>query len=285
MRTKSKIRGCGLVLAVLTLIVSMPELARAQQSGLFPLKPIKRQRVPCDQEDPVYKLYKDKYFGYHPPCWRPFPSGWGCPSPEKPNVEKAFKDVKLGAGGTAPSGETEEMPEGEQPLGQPDIPALPGRERSPFDTPVPPGGDRPSNPAAPRQNPRQPDPFEQPDANPASNPGAAPAAPRTGRAQPASPLTGEGSPELSAPEQPVRLEGTQANRSPRDDDDGPILSVGDITVPPVARADDAFGTQAAQNTTITADGAPTQPVPANSAPRRGFLSGLFNNLGLNWIRR
>ncbi len=282
MRTNSKIRGCGLVLAVLTLIVSMPELARAQQSGLFPLAPIKRQRVPCDQEDPVYKVYKEKYFGYHPPCWRPFPSGWGCPSPEKPDVEKAFKELKLGAGGTAPSGETAEMPEGEQPLGQPDIPALPGRERSPFDTPVPPGGDRPANPAAPRQEQRQPaSPFDSPEPNPPGNPAAAP---RAGRAQPASPLTGEGGPELSAPEQPVRLEGTQASRSPRDDD-GPLLSVGAITVPPVTSADDPFGAQPAQSGPTTTDVAATQPVPAGSAPRRGFLSGLFNNLGLNWIRR
>ena len=96
MRTKSRSRGRGLVLAVLTLIVSMPELARAQQSGLFPLAPIKRQRVPCDQEDPVYKIYKEKYFGYHPTCWRPFPTGWGCPSPEKPDVEKSFRERKLG---------------------------------------------------------------------------------------------------------------------------------------------------------------------------------------------
>ena len=281
MRTKSKVRRCGLVLAVLTLIVSMPELARAQQSGLFPLAPIKRQRVPCDQEDPVYKVYKEKYFGYHPPCWRPFPTGWGCPSPAKPDVEKAFKELKLGAGGNASSAETEEMQQGDQPQGRPEIPDLPGGGRSPFEQAVPPGG---ANPAAPRQNPRQPDPFEQPDAKPAGNPGAAPAAPRTGRAQPASPLTGEGSPELSAPEQPARLEGTQASRSPRDDD-GPLLSVGAITVPPVTSADDAFGAQPAQSGAMTTDAAPTQPVPAGSAPRRGFLSGLFNNLGLNWTRR
>ena len=95
MRTKSRSRGRGLVLAVLTLIMSVPELARAQQSGLFPLAPIKRQRVPCDQEDPVYKIYKEKYFGYHPTCWRPFPTGWGCPSPEKPDVEKAFRERKV----------------------------------------------------------------------------------------------------------------------------------------------------------------------------------------------
>ena len=260
MRTKPKIRGCGLVLAGLTLIVSLPELARAQQSGLFPLAPIKRQRVPCDQEDPVYKGFKaTKYFGYYPPCWRPFPAGWGCPSPEKPDVEKAFKDLKLGAGGIAPSGETGGVQQGDQPLGQPNIPDLP-RERSPFDTPEPPGGNRPANPAAPRQEQREPaSPFDTPGTNPPGNPAGAPAAaPRTGRAQPASPLGGEASPELSAPEQPARLEGTHARRSPHAAADGPLLSVGDITVPPVTSADEAFGAQPAQNATITADAAPAQ---------------------------
>jgi hypothetical protein len=281
MRTTSWIRGCGLVLAVLTLIVSMPELARAQQAGLFPLAPIKRQRVPCDQEDPVYKVYKEKYFGYHPSCWRPFPSGWGCPSPEKPDVEKAFRELKLGAGLNPTTGEPEEMQQGDQPSGRPELPPLPAGARSPFDQPVPPGGDRPANPATPRQGES---PFNAPAAPPANNPGAASTAPRPGRAQPASPLTGEGTPELTAPEQPARLEGTQTSRSPRDDD-GPLLSVGDITVPPVSDADDAFGAGPASSGTTTADATPAQAAPASSPPRRGFLSGLFNNLGWNWTRR
>jgi hypothetical protein len=281
MRTKSRIRKHGLVLAVLTFIVSVPELARAQQSGLFPLAPIKRQRVPCDQEDPVYKIYKEKYFGYHPPCWRPFPTGWGCPSPEKPDVEKSFREMKLGAGGNAPVGESDEMQQGEQPLGRPEIPDLPGGGRSPFEQPVPPGGDKPANPAAPRPGTS---PFDLPAGAPANNPGAAPAAPRSGRVQPARPLTGEGSPELSAPEQPARLEGTQTSRTPRNDD-GPLLSVGDITVPPVSDADDAFGAGPASSGTTTTDATPAQGAPASSPPRRGFLSGLFNNLGWNWTRR
>src|SRR5271169_2736635 len=125
MRTKSRSRRRGLALAVLTLIVSMPELARAQQSGLFPNSPIKRQRVPCDQQDPVYKLYKEKYFGYHPPCWRPFPTGWGCPSPEKPDVEKSFKERKLGTSEDQPAGETDEMQQGDQGPARPELPALP----------------------------------------------------------------------------------------------------------------------------------------------------------------
>ena len=98
MRINSRIRGRVLVLAALIVVVSLPELARAQQTGLFPLAPIKRQRVPCDQEDPIYKTYKHQYFGYHPTCWRQFPTGWGCPSPAAPDREASFKEFPFGGG-------------------------------------------------------------------------------------------------------------------------------------------------------------------------------------------
>jgi hypothetical protein len=291
MRTKSRNRGRGLVLAVLTLIVNMPELARAQQSGLFPLAPIKRQRVPCDQEDPVYKIYKEKYFGYHPSCWRPFPTGWGCPSPAKQDVEKSFKERKLGMPEDAqPGGAIGEMPDAEQPSQRPAPPALPSRTRSPFDPPVT-NGNAPANPAAPRQDPPARSPFETPD-KPADQPGATPAAPREGRARPASaPIGDDGGPLLSAPDQPAQLPGARTSRSTRDDvtrsrdDDGPLLALPEVTLPPVAGSDAPFGTQPAQPGTASADSAPDQTIPANSAPRRGFLSGLFSNLGLNWTRR
>jgi hypothetical protein len=285
MRTKSRSRRRGLVLAALTLIVSMPELARAQQSGLFPLAPIKRQRVPCDQEDPVYKIYKEKYFGYHPTCWRPFPTGWGCPSPEKPDVEKSFREQKLGA--DAPAGMTEEAPQGDQPGQRLDVPALPGGGRSPFEQPSP-NGDRPANPAAPRNEPRRPaSPFDTPD-NP---PAAAPDGPRAGRARSSLPAIAERAPELRAPEQPVRMGGARTTSiAPGDatgpnDDDGPVLALPKVTLPPVGAPDLPFGTQPAETGAMTAEAAPAQPAQANSAPRRGFLSGLFNNLGLNWTRR
>src|SRR5947209_1107901 len=73
------------------LILGAPALVEAQQSGLFPLAPIRRQRVPCPLEDPVYGLYRHEYFGYHPTCWRRFPAGWGCPSPEVPNAAQEFQ--------------------------------------------------------------------------------------------------------------------------------------------------------------------------------------------------
>ncbi len=98
MRTKSRKRYRSLALAVFAGVVFLPELAQAQQTGLFPLAPIRRQRPPCDQEDPVYKTYKQKYFGYHPTCWEPFPKDWGCRSNERADAAKAFKDRPLDAG-------------------------------------------------------------------------------------------------------------------------------------------------------------------------------------------
>ena len=76
----------------LVVVFGAPALVEAQQSGLFPNAPINRERVPCPHEDPVYRLYRHQYFGYHPTCWRRFPEGWGCPSPEAPNVAQAFRD-------------------------------------------------------------------------------------------------------------------------------------------------------------------------------------------------
>src|SRR5262249_19237576 len=65
-------------------LLGLPALAEAQVSGLFPNGVIRRQRVPCEMEDPVYKHYRHEFFGYHPTCWRQFPAGWGCPSPYGP---------------------------------------------------------------------------------------------------------------------------------------------------------------------------------------------------------
>ena len=146
MRTNSRSRGCGLVLAVLTLVSSLPELARAQQTGLFPRMNVRRQRVPCDQEDPIYKVYKHQYYGYHPTCWRTFPSGWGCPSREAPNREQSFKEIPLQAGERLPSLDQPETDEMRPPpaTNRPGMPALPGGARSPFEEEpgAPPGAPR-----------------------------------------------------------------------------------------------------------------------------------------------
>ena len=94
MRTKTASRagmswalGCLIVLAV-------PAFAQAQQMGLFPLGGIQRKRTPCANEDPIYRSIRQEYYGYYPTCWRRFPSGWGCPSPEAPDPEAAFRKLK-----------------------------------------------------------------------------------------------------------------------------------------------------------------------------------------------
>ncbi len=275
MRTNSRRREQGLVLAVLTVVLSLPKLAQAQQGGLFPLAPIKRQRVPCDQEDPIYKIYKQQYFGYHPTCWRKFPEGWGCPSREAPNREQSFKDLPLLSGKdedleTMPP--EDEMPAEARPPGaRPALPNPPTNERSPFEL------DKPDTaPAAPRRRqapPAQTDPFAPP-------PGGTPRANRSQR--PSSPaLPGSDVPALSAPaDQPDVSQGARSARNDSDNrtvvdesEDGPLLALPNLSLPPT----DDFGA----GSTAT-NSAATTPSPA---PRRGLISGLFSNLGWNWTRR
>ena len=250
MRTNSRRREQGLVLAVLTVVLSLPELARAQQGGLFPLSPITRKRVPCDQEDPIYKIYKHQYFGYHPTCWRKFPEGWGCPSREAPNKEQAFKDLPL-LSGTDENPDTmkpeDETPaEGGRPGGRQALPNPPTNERSPFDM------DKPdTTPAPPRGRqapPPRDDPFD-------TAPGATPRASRSPRPT-SSPLSDSDVPVLSAPaDQPVQSQGARSarnddeNRAVADEaEDGPILALPNLSLPP---ADDAGAGSYATNPAST----------------------------------
>ncbi len=290
MRTIFRRRGQGLVLAALALIVGLPERAQAQQTGLFPLAPIRRQRVPCDQQDPTYKIHKYQYFGYHPTCWQPFPAGWGCPSPEAPNKAEAFRKQPFDAGtglNEPGPGNMGPMP-GEPDLTRPEVPPIPGGRPSPFETQ--PGAGRPGNvPAPPGGDTVVPSPFdlEKKDAAP----GATPNAPRAGQERPAAPSAGADPPELTAPtaasdrvtrERNVRADANQEVGTR--DEDGPLLALPSITVPPVDDSGSVFGAQPAQPAATTADSGPN-PAATSPAPRRGFLSGLFNNLGWNWTRR
>jgi hypothetical protein len=267
MRTTFRRRDQGLALAVLTVVLSVPDLALAQQSGLFPLAPITRKRVPCDQEDPIYKTYKYQYFGYHPTCWRPFPQGWGCPSrlaPTKADWDKSYKEIpSLGgapvSAGPAPEGGTPTEPGA--PTTRPTV-TPPSPERSPFDP------DKPEDPfltpAKPGVGPGQPGSTPPPPANP--------------------PQSMNDVPDLSAPaDQPRRGQGTRSTR--RDDDDqpasadagdGPLLALPDINVPAV----DGSGSATAGNTASNSAATGNSP-----APRRGLISGFFSNLGWNWTRR
>jgi hypothetical protein len=277
MRTNSRRRGRGLALAVIAISASVPQMAWAQQSGLFPLHPIKRHRVPCDHEDPIYKINKYQYFGYHPTCWHRFPDGWGCPSSEAPDREKSFKETPLGStseGELAPTPEgrpdTENVPE--RPRGT--LPPVP-RGESPFETtPGAPGANPPGG-AAPRQNPPARDPFEE--LGPRENTPARPT--------PANPPGGN-SPDLSAPaDQPDRNSPPRASRDNgplAGDNDGPALALPNINLPPVADNGSVYEpppNQAANSGSAASAGT------SNTAPRRGLISGFLSNMGINWIRR
>jgi hypothetical protein len=279
-----------LVLAVLTIAMILPERAQAQQTGLFPLAPIRRQRVPCDQEDPIYKEYKIKFFGYHPTCWNRFPDGWGCPSRERPDRAKSFKEIPLGteAGAEQPTGEA---PQGPAERG-PALPAIPGAERSPFilDRPDNAPGAAPAAPRggqAPRPAPPGGDPFDMPDqgapaARPGGNPPAQPPAPRN-----------NGGPNLSPPaDEPAQNPGPRASRGGLGDepaaeaDDAPLLALPNINVPPVDDPTSVFEPKSVVPVPTPGSVAANSAGPgASQPPRRGLLSGLFSSLGLNWTRR
>jgi hypothetical protein len=157
----------------LALVVMAPAAAQAQQTGLFPLQPIKRERVPCPMEDPVYRKYRHEFYGYHPTAWRRFPTGWGFPSPEGPNEKKAFEERKrdtpkslddlggMGPDGAAPGPDGGMPGPGGRP--SPNAPPELPRGRSPFELEAPrvpgeppgaaPGAD-PNTPPAPAPAPR-----------------------------------------------------------------------------------------------------------------------------------
>ncbi len=98
MRTNSRSRGRGLVLAVLTMVVSLPELAQAQQTGLFPLEPIKPAAGSVRPGRPDLQNLQASVFRLSPDVLAAVPSGWGCPSREAPDREQSFKDIPLQAG-------------------------------------------------------------------------------------------------------------------------------------------------------------------------------------------
>jgi hypothetical protein len=284
MRKNSRRRGRGLALAVIALSASLPQMAWAQQSGLFPVHPArKRHKVPCDHEDPIYKISRYQYFGYHPTCWHRFPDGWGCPSADAPDREKSFKETPLGS---REEGELEKPPEPEpgmeapQPRPRGNLPPVPGGERSIFDMPqgapgaAPPGTPPSRRPAAPT------DPFESPDVGGG-------AAPKNNTPKPPAPANPPGGNAAD----PGPSSDLPAPRASRDDDrdgtlaeeaDGPVLALPNISLPPLADANSVYEPPPIQaaNFGNSAPGANT-----SSTMRRGPISGFFSNLGINWLRR
>ena len=110
MLTKSIRRKPAQVLAVLAAVTSLSGLAEAQQSGMFPLHPIRRERTPCPNEEPIYKLYRNQYYGYFPTQWRKFPDNWSLRSRESPNTAEELKNKPIeGPKPFSPDGEGDEM--------------------------------------------------------------------------------------------------------------------------------------------------------------------------------
>lgn len=304
MLTKSISRKPGQVLAVLAAVTSLSGLAEAQQSGLFPLHPIRRERTPCANEEPIYKLYREQYYGYFPTRWRRFPDGWALRSPEGPNTKEELKKNPIeGPKPYSGEGEGEEMPGPAAPGGKPAIPNPPPEERSPFEMDKPGNGAGAApgrrNPAARGNTPApatEASPFDTPETNPAGA-GATP----EGRPQASQPnrrstptLPDPGTPDLAppgdAPPAPPRTSWNQRRSESREKDPGPLLTMSDATLPSVEEASspaDPAGGAAAEtvaNNSAAAD-PETAPAATQPAPRRGPISSFFAGLGLNWLRR
>jgi hypothetical protein len=157
MRTILPRRGRRLGVLVWAIVLGAPALAQAQ---LFPNLPIRRERPDCANENPQYKMIRQEYWGYYPTCWRRFPAGWGCPSPDAPNWEQAKRDIPLDKlpdaedlddDSTPPSNGTDPAQppaEGAPGVRPPVLPELPSDDDSPFTRPVTPPAVIPDSPPA-----------------------------------------------------------------------------------------------------------------------------------------
>jgi hypothetical protein len=249
------------------MIVGAPMLAEAQQGGLFPLAPVRRQRVPCPMEDPTFGLYRQEYYGYFPTCWRRFPPGWGCPSPEAPNPAASFKErprdplPDLRQPGDEPNGAPGDRGNApmEDPRGGTELPRVPSdNSTSPFQL------DRPGDRTAPRPDRNPPPPA---DSNPLDLPG-----PVDG-AKPTKPKAGDVPPPTGLIEQPA-APGLE---------DAPLLALPDPVAPPAAPTSPfaAPGAAALPPPTVLGPGASAfeTPAPAQAPRRTSLLGGLFGGMG------
>ena len=271
MRTRSPSRLGWAVVGALAFVVGAPAVSQAQQSGIFPLAPITRERTPCAMEDPVFKLYRHQYFGYHPTCWRRFPSGWGCASPEAPNPAASFREIPRDVppadtgGGDQPDAEGRPKPgPDEMDGGRPrnpqtpgTLPELPPATRSPFDLdtkPNTPPGDKPSARLRPVAPPVGSDVRESPPV-----------------ADPAPPLTAPASP--TAPADPA-TSGAGAASFSRPRGEAPLLALPDPTAGAgVPNPNPVLGGGFGDSRPSADSGFPNQP-----PKRQGLLSSLFGGL-------
>ncbi len=263
----------------LALVLGAPAFVQAQQTGLFPLAPIRRERVPCPSEDPVYGLYRQQYFGYFPTCWHRFPPGWGCPSAEAPNAAQSFKELPMkppeeapAAPGEEPPGamENEPLPAERAPAPKPsNLPPLPRGERSPFDLDTKPENGTGGNPPAirppavrPQPGPRSASPEAgEPRSDNTESPAAPPVASRPEpREAPSS--EGAGEPLLALPEPGAPGASTPA----------PTPTPAPVTTP--------LPSESVPNAVPDGNGPSAAAPPAQTPQRRSLIRGLLSGLGL-----
>ncbi len=285
----------------MALVLGMPWLAQAQQGGLFPLAPITRQRPPCPMEDPVYELYRHQYFGYFPTCWRQFPAGWGCPSPDAPNVARAFAlKPRTNKPDLTPEGEEPDQPpsdgmRGGDPDAEPENPGrsapdsklpLPPPDRSPFDLDM-----KATSPNSASLSPKKPStgvrtaPTSAPAPTQAPGNGNMSAPPlEFAPARPvAPPSTNSALPPISrnnipatapAPSPSIPSTGTNSANS------GSLMPLPDVGVPTVSSAAPVYNSLPPAAEVIEADPSALPPSQPVQAPRRtSFLGNLFGGFG------
>lgn len=248
----------------LALVLGLPMLAEAQ---LFPNATIKRQRVSCLNEDPVYRMYRQQYYGYFPTCWRRFPDGWGCPSRESSAAEvaKAMQEIQKSVKELSEATQTEEPPattdEGEMPAPLDDrkVPDLPAPGESPFENPARPaapkplddGGEAPAAPAPAAEN-RQAARSDAAVRAPARRPG--------GVSSTVSEIEDLVPPSDVPPIESTPAGETEARTSP---------SLPSAAVPPLG---------AAAGTPVTVPGPSSAVAPVQAPARRTLIGGLFDNI-------
>ncbi len=257
MRTRSRRQDGWALAAALAFIAGVPAVSHAQQSGLFPLAPIKRQRTPCIMEDPVYRMYRQQFYGYHPTCWRKFPPGWGCPSPEAPNPAASFAVIPR-----------DKPPADVNTEGQPE--AAPGAMP---DEPLPSPGAGSGTPARPPANPNNLPPLPPGDRSPFDLDTKPTTPPAGGATPPATPPGGLGVKDEAPavePAAPVNVPASStapsaSTSAPASNPGGdlPVLALPDPTTPVPA----TFGVANPQPTAYNA--------PAQAPRRAGLLGNLF----------
>ncbi|MDR3636712.1 MAG: hypothetical protein P4L84_23110 [Isosphaeraceae bacterium] len=270
-RTWSRLRSQAVW--ALALIVVVPAVAEAQQTGLFPLRPIRRERVPCAAEDPVYRMHREQYYGYFPTCWRRFPPGWGCLSPEAPDPAASFKQYQRTP---PPDYRSDEEPDGGMGTDDRDLGPRRGGDTSPNPSPLPPP------PAGGRDlfQLDSPKPGNSPATPPPSNPSDLPA--------PGAPAN-RSTPSIKPSSSTARPASAEIGLAPREAPTGPGAGEPLLALPeppaagappapvinPLPSVDAPAGAMSDPAPALPTD---VQPQPEQAPQRRSLLGSLFGGL-------